>query len=82
MVISYISGGGTVAVLGDGSILTMTEEAFALGSKPGELKFNIVQRRFTPSYIDARIKDGTGIIKDKDRYYNPSTGSEKLDYKF
>lgn len=80
--ISYISGGGTVAVLGDGSILTMTEEAFALGSKPGELKFNIVQRRFTPSYIDARIKDGTGIIKDKDRYYNPSTGSEKLDYTF
>lgn len=80
--ISYISGGGTVAVLGDGSILTMTEEAFALGSKPGELKFNIVQRRFTPSYIDARIKDGTKIIKDKDRYYNPSTGSEKLDYKF
>ena len=80
--ISYISGGGTVAVLGDGSILTMTEEAFALGSKTGELKFNIVQRRFTPSYIDARIEDGTGIINDKERYYNPSTGSEKLDYKF
>ena len=66
MKMTGVSGIGIVAVLGDGSLVTIAEEAFAEGSTVGETKFNIVQRRFTPGYISTNP-----IITGDERYYNP-----------
>ena len=63
-----VSGVGSVAVLEDGSLVTLAEEAFVLGSRERETKFNIVQRRFTPGYIKSRTDNR---IPDGDRFYNP-----------
>ena len=62
-----VSGVGSVAVLGDGTIVTVAEEAFAEGSTVGETKFNIVQRRFTPGYMENNVQ-----VRDGERYYNPN----------
>ena len=69
-----VSGVGSVAVLGDGSLVTIAEEAFAEGSSVGETKFNIVQRRFTPGYMTARQSDtdNLNMIREPERYYNPN----------
>ena len=66
MKMTGVSGVGSVAALGDGSLVTIAEEAFAEGSAVGETKFNIVQRRFTPGYISTNP-----IITGDERYYNP-----------
>ena len=70
-----VSGVGSVAVLQDGSLVTLAEEAFTAGSRANQTKFNIVQRRFTPGYIQARQGADGGAIPggpDGDRFYNPT----------
>lgn len=67
-----VSGVGSVAVLEDGSLVTLAEEAYAEGSRQRETKFNLVQRRFTPGYIRARAEKDGNRIPDEDRFYNPT----------
>ncbi|TKZ29066.1 hypothetical protein [Brachyspira catarrhinii] len=76
-----VSGVGSVAVLGDGSLVTIAEEAFAEGSALGETKFNIVQRRFTPGYMNARQgdTDNLNMIREPERYYNPGYDVPDMD---
>ena len=66
MKMTGVSGVGSVAVLADGSLVTIAEEAFTLGSTTRETKFNIVQRRFTPGYMKAN-----SMIIGDERYFNP-----------
>ena len=74
MKMTGVSGIGIVAVLGDGSLVTIAEEAFAEGSAVGETKFNIVQRRFTPGYMNKNQQ-----IIEPERYYNPGYDIENMD---
>lgn len=67
-----VSGVGSVAVLEDGSLVTLAEEAFAEGSRANQTRFNLVQRRFTPGYIKARQGADGGAIPTDDRFYNPT----------
>ena len=83
MKMTGVSGVGSVAVLGDGSLVTIAEEAFAEGSRENETKFNIVQRRFTPGYMNARVNDSnpenTGMIIKPERYYNSGYDVPEMD---
>lgn len=81
MKMTGVSGVGSVAVLGDGSLVTIAEEAFAEGSSVGETKFNIVQRRFTPGYMNARLSDpdNKGMIIKAERYYNSNYDVPDMD---
>ena len=81
MKMTGVGGACSVAVLGDGSIVTMLEEAFAEGSTVGETKFNIVQRRFTPGYMNARLSDpdNPGMIIKPERYYNSGYDVPEMD---
>ena len=81
MKMTGVGGACSVAVLGDGSIVTMLEEAFAEGSTVGETKFNIVQRRFTPGYMNARLSDpdNPGMIIKPERYYNTGYDVPEMD---
>ena len=74
MKMTGVSGVGSVAALGDGSLVTIAEEAFAEGSAVGETKFNIVQRRFTPGYMNTNPQ-----ITEPERYYNPGYDIENMD---
>ena len=65
MLMSRLSGSGSVAVLSDGTILTVAEEAFAENAVEGENRFNLVQRRFTKDYLTSHER-----IPEKDEYYN------------
>ena len=67
MIMSRLAGSGSVAVLGDGTILTVAEEAFAENVREGENRFNLVQRRFTKDYLTSHER-----IPEKDEYYNPN----------
>ena len=67
MMMSRLAGSGSVAVLGDGTILTVAEEAFAEHVREGENRFNIVQRRFTEGYLNSHKR-----INEKEEYYNPN----------
>ena len=69
MAISSISGSGSVAVLEDGTIVTVAEECFAAYVKQGENRFNIVQRRFTQEYAKSRDK-----VNANEEYYNTDYG--------
>ena len=83
MKMTGVSGVGSVAVLGDGSLVTIAEEAFAEGSRENETKFNIVQRRFTPGYMNARVNDSNlenkGMIIKPERYYNTGYDVPEMD---
>ena len=72
MKMTGVSGVGSAAVLADGTIVTIAEEAFTEGSTTRETKFNIVQRRFTPGYMVARQTDSENPsrIREPERYYN------------
>lgn len=74
MKMTGVSGVGSVAALGDGSLVTIAEEAFAQGSTVGETKFNIVQRRFTPGYMEKNLQ-----IIEAERYYNPGYDIADMD---
>ena len=74
MKMTGVSGVGSVAALGDGSLVTIAEEAFAEGSAVGETKFNIVQRRFTPGYMNKNQQ-----IIEPERYYNPGYDIGEMD---
>ena len=74
MKMTGVSGVGSVAALGDGSLVTIAEEAFAEGSAVGETKFNIVQRRFTPGYMNKNQQ-----IIESERYYNPGYDIGEMD---
>ncbi|TKZ30806.1 sialidase family protein [Brachyspira catarrhinii] len=74
MKMTGVSGVGSVAVLADGSIVTIAEEAFTLGSTARETKFNIVQRRFTPGYMKAN-----SMIIGDERYFNPNYDIADMD---
>ncbi|TKZ35967.1 hypothetical protein [Brachyspira catarrhinii] len=74
MQMSKACGIGSVAVLKDGTIVTVAEEAFAEGSGEGENRFNVVQRRFTRGYLDARVVNNESKIRVDDEYYNPNLG--------
>ena len=67
MLMSRVSGSGSVAVLEDDSIVTVAEEAFAEYSTVSENRYNLVQRRFTRGYINKRER-----ILEEEEYYNPN----------
>ena len=67
MLMSRVSGSGSVAVLADDTIVTVAEEAFAENSTVGENRYNLVQRRFTRGYVDKRDR-----IIEGEEYYNPN----------
>ena len=67
MLMSRLAGSGSVAVLDDGTILTVAEEAFAEKVREGENRYNIVQRRFTKGYVENHQR-----IDLKEEYYNPN----------
>ena len=67
MMMSRVSGSGSVAVLADNTIVTIAEEAFAENSTVGENRYNLVQRRFTRGYVEKRDR-----IADGEEYFNPN----------
>ena len=79
MKLTGVSGVGSVAVLGDGSLVTIAEEAHAEGSSASQTKFNIVQRRFTQGYINARASDNNGKVLKDEEYYNTRYSIDDLE---
>ena len=74
MTMAKAAGNGSVVVLADGTIVTLAEEAFSEDSKAGENRFNVVQRRFTKGYVDARKTDNGSKILKAEEFYNPQLG--------